>query len=186
MSIVSLIYDERTRYVDFFDLAVRSAKSENPVAASELLISVNDESIQYPYRYLRLDLIGKTEANEDKVYELWLDPDTNVDGKGFDLGGLTLEIYPFTWCGAQIAFDKALPDEEKLKRFLTEWLDIADERADPDSGLSNAIHSATHIETNGQLWFLTIDFGTASSDALLDLIDLLSNEGMTRIIITSS
>jgi hypothetical protein len=186
MTIVSLISGERARYVDYFEFAVTSAKSENPTAVSELLISINNESIPYPYRYLRMDLIGKTDANEDKVYDLWLDPDATVDGKGFNLGDFTVELYPFTWCSTQIAFDKALPDEEKLKGFLTEWLDIADDRTDPRSGRSNAIHSASQIETNGELWFLTIDFGTAPADALLDLIDFLANEGMTRIIVQSN
>jgi hypothetical protein len=41
-------------------------------------------------------------------------------------------------------------------------------------------------EANGQLWYLTIDFGTAPADTMLDLLDFLANEGMAdRIVITS-
>jgi len=73
----------------------------------------------------------------------------------------------------------------KLEAVLTTWLDVDDKRVTP-SGVANAIHSVSPVETNGQLWFFTIDFGTAAADAMLDLIDFIANEALAeRIIITS-
>ena len=186
MSIVSIATAERDRYVAYFDASLAEARSQNPESASELLIAINNEAMPYPYRYLRVDLIGKLPDGSDRVYELWLDPAPDAEGRGFDLGPVKIEMYPFTWCSVQLAFDRPLPDMAKLEALLTQLLDIDDSRSNSGTALANAIHSVSQIETNGELWYLTIDFGTAPVDALLDLIDFLMAEGMSRIIVASN
>lgn len=184
MSVVSIISAERERYVSYFETVVAGIPA-NRSTARELLIAVNDDSREFPYRYLRVDLIERKEDGSDQIFEVWLDPPENMQATGFQLGPVAIEIYPFTWCSTQIAFDRPLPDLAKLEGLLTQWLDTSDASTEP-SRVANAIHSVTPIETNGQLWFLTIDFGTAPADVLLDLIDFLANEGMVdRIAITS-
>lgn len=184
MPVVSTISAERERYVSYFETVVADVISKRP-SARELLLSINNDALAYPYRYLRVDLIEKAEDGSDQISEVWLDPSKDVEARGFRLGPVAIELYPFTWCATQVAFDRPLPDVGKLEGFLTRWLDVTDSATGP-SGAANAIHSATPIETNGKLWFLTIDFGTAPHDALLDLIDFLANDGMVeRIIITS-
>ncbi len=84
----------------------------------------------------------------------------------------------------QIAFDRP-PDRDKLEALLTDWLDTEDASQGGGWGSANAIHSASPIETNGEFWYLTIDFGTAPADVLLDLMDFLGNQGADRIIILS-
>lgn len=185
MSVVSMISAERERYVSYFESVAADVASRPSASARELLISINNEALPYPYRYARADLIEKGNDGSDQIYEVWLDPPHDIEARGFQLGPVSIEVYPFTWCAAQIAFDRALPDVSKLEALITKWLDVDDAATSP-TGTSNAIHSATPVETNGQLWFLTIDFGTAAADMLLDLIDFLANEGgVDRIIITS-
>jgi hypothetical protein len=184
MSLVSIISAERERYVSYFETVVAGIPA-NPSRVRELLISINNDALEYPYRYVRVDLIEKREDGSDLISEVWLDPPENMEAIGFQLGTVTIEIYPFTWCSTQIAFDRSLPDIAKFEGLLMQWLDTSDATTGP-SGVANAIHSVTPIETNGQLWFLTIDFGTAPADVLLDLIDFLANEGMVdRIVIAS-
>ena len=74
----------------------------------------------------------------------------------------------------------------KLEALLTQLLDIDDSRSNSGTALANAIHSVSQIETNGELWYLTIDLRTSTVDALLDLIDFLMAEGMSRIIAPSN
>lgn len=183
MSIVSLIAAEQARYVAFFERAVVDARRARTQAVRELLISINNEALPYPYRYLRIDLIAKQSHGSDEVLQFLDGPDPGVEGRGFNLGGAIVEFHPFAWCEAQIAFDAPPADLQAIETFLTAWLDLEDRNRTGDAGPANAIHSATPIETNGQLWFLTIDFGTAPPDALIDFIDLLLNQGMNRIIV---
>ncbi len=185
MSIVSLIAAEQARYVDFFERAVADARRARTHAARELLISINNEALAYPYRYLRIDLITKESQGPNEFLQLLDGPDPGFEGRSFDLGGAIIELHPFAWCETQIAFDAPPADLHSIETYLTDWLDLEDRKRTGDAGPPNAIHSATPIETNGQLWFLTIDFGTAPPDALIDLIDLLLNQGMNRIIILS-
>lgn len=185
MSVVSVISAERERYAAYFESVAADVASKAPVHARELLISINNDALAYPYRYVRADLIEKTADGSDQLYEVWLDPPRDAEAKGFQLGPVRIEIYPFTWCCAQIAFDRPLPDLSKLEALLTAWLDVGDAKTG-STGVANAIHSASPVETNGQLWYMTIDFGTAAADTMLDLIDFLANEGMVdRIIVTS-
>lgn len=185
MSVVSMIAAERDRYVAYFEKLSEEIKSSGKPFARELLISLNNEALTYPYRYIRADFITKNPDGADQVFEAWLDPAEDAEARGFQLGPVGIEIYPFTWCAAQIAFDRPLPNVDQLEALLTRWLDVSDLAASL-SGAANSIHSVTPIESNGQLWYLTIDFGSSPADTLLDLIDFLMNEGMvTRIIITS-
>lgn len=186
MSVVSIIAAERERYVAHFERTVSKVSSAAPESARELLISINSDTLPYPYRYFRADLISKSADGTDLVQEVWLDPPQDAEGHGFQLGPVRIELYPFTWCSTQIAFDRRVPDLSKLDALLTQWLDVSETLTSDPAGPSKAIHSATQIETNGELWFLTIDFGTAPADVLLDLIDFLANEVMAdRIVITS-
>jgi len=185
MSVVSIISAERERYTAHFEAIVAGMVSSGSSHARELLISINNDAIPYPYRYLRVDLIEKAADGSNQLSEVWLDPPHDFEATGFQLGSVRIEIYPFTWCSTQIAFDRPLSDLSKLEAVLTAWLDIDDKRVTP-SGVANAIHSVSPVETNGQLWFFTIDFGTAAADGMLDLIDFIANEALAeRIIITS-
>jgi hypothetical protein len=185
MSALSMVTAERERYAAYFEAALAEARSGNRECARELLIAIDQEALPFPYRYLRVDCIGKHPDGSDRLHEFWLDPPEDAEARGFQLGPVSIEIHPFTWCSAQIAFDRPLPDMGRLEALLTVWLDIGDANPDPVSGSARAIHSATPVETNGTLWYLTIDFGTAPADVMLDLIDFLGNEGMDRIIVLS-
>lgn len=185
MSVVSLITAERDRYVAFFEKAASEALAANPQAARELLISINEPAPPYPYRYVRVDVFGKLPDGSDRAYELWLDPAPESEGRGFDLGPATIEIYPFTWCSATVAFNHPPRDIAALEDRLTDLLDIHDERWTENSPASGSIHSVTPMESNGEFSYLTIDSGTAPADALLDLIDFFLDEGSTRVLVQS-
>lgn len=183
MSIVSIAAAERERYVQHFEASLANLRSRNAQCARELLISIDNEALPYPYRYVRVDAIETLNGARDTLYEFWLDPAADAEARGFQLGPVTVEIYPFTWCAAQIAFDRP-PDTNKLEALLTGWLHVEDENS-AGEGPAKAIHSASPVETNGELWYLTIDFGTAPADVFLDLLDFHGNEGADRIIILS-
>lgn len=221
ISLISLIESAHIRYTDYFVDAVERAKSENPDLVSEFLIPLSDDSIPYPYRHFRADLMGEDEEDNTRAVELWQDPpsedhDPHARAYAFNLGTVTVEIHPFTWCAAQIQFNHALSDESVITEFLEEWMDPQDRAYDNGEPFAFAIHFATQIQqstaeseappeaatgrstelyaaeewdeddTNPRLSTLTIDFGTAPAEALLDLIERLTLDGATEILIRSN
>lgn len=226
ISLISLIDSAHARYTDYFADAVTRAKSENPDVVSEFLIPLSDDSIPFPYRHFRADLMGEDEDDNTRAVELWQDPPTDVEhdpearAYAFDLGTVKVEIHPFTWCAAQITFDHELSDESLIADYLEEWMDPQDRAYDNGEAYAFAIHSATQIQQisdprterttpakprargrstdlyaaepsrfdadEDTISTLTLDLGTAPAEALIDLIERLTHDGATEILIRSN
>ncbi|MCC2601535.1 hypothetical protein [Sphingopyxis yananensis] len=221
ISLISLIDSAHARYTEYFADAVTRAKSENPDVVSEFLIPLSDDSIPFPYRHFRADLMGEDEDDNTRAVELWQDPPSEEDDPharayAFNLGTVRVEVHPFTWCAAQITFDHALSDESLIADYLEEWMDPQDRAYDNGEPFAFAIHSATQIQqsspeseadpetatgrstdlyaaeewdeddTPPRLSTLTLDLGTAPAEALLDLIERLTHDGATEILIRSN
>ena len=185
MNLQQILSSQRERYVQHFLHARRQLSEKEPALVSELLISINNENIPYPYRYLRVDLLYKTIDGEPKPVEVRIDPDPSFSPRVFSFGPLTLEVQPFNWNDIQILFNQAPKDIKQIEGWITHWLDIKDENPENPSGLTGAIHSFTPMESDGKYWRLIGDFGTAPIDALVEFINILGAQGMTRIAIRS-
>lgn len=151
ISLISLIDSAHARYTEYFAEAVTRAKSENPDVVSEFLIPLSDDSIPFPYRHFRADLMGEDEDDNTRAVELWQDPPSEEDDPearayAFNLDTVRVEIHPFTWCAAQITFDHALSDESLIADYLEEWMDPQDRAYDNGEAYAFAIHSATQIQ----------------------------------------
>nr|WP_063573474.1 hypothetical protein [Luteibacter rhizovicinus] len=185
MSIEVIIGAERERYVTSYIEAKARLSASHEDIVGELLISINNDAIPYPYRYVRADLVSKDENGQPALSEVRIDVDPAFEARGYDFGAFQVEVYPFTWSSVQVVFDKEPRSLQQIEGWITRWLDVEDRRASSDDGLSCAVHSFTQIETNGHWWFLTGDFGTAPADALIEFVDLLASQGMSRIVLKS-
>lgn len=166
----------------------RSPNKERKVASNAntstfALDQCSSQSCPYPYRYVRADLVSKGENGQPALSEVRIDTDPAFESRGYNFGALRLEVYPFTWSRVQIAFDKPPRSVQQIEGWITRWLDVEDRGAASHDGLSGAVHSFSQIETNGQWWFLTGDFGTAPADALLEFIELIASQGISRIVL---
>jgi hypothetical protein len=184
MSIVSQITAEQARYAAVFERGIAAIRAEGPLSR-ELLISINNDAIPYPYRYIRADIVRSNADGSPGFIQIQGEVDPSVRRKRYNLGGAVVELRPFSWDDAQIAFNVAPRDLAAIERFITTWLDVDDSKRTQDDAPALAIHSASRIETNGALWFLTLDLGTAPPDVLLDLIDLLLDQGATEVYVLS-
>lgn len=72
--------------------------NEAEETVGELLISIKNEAIPYPYRYLRVDVMSTSPDGLPKPYKVKIDIDPSVEAKGFNFGEFIVEVYPFTWC----------------------------------------------------------------------------------------
>lgn len=183
VSIEAVISAERERYVNFYGEAKASLSASREDVVGELLISINNEQMPYPYRYVRADIVSKGESGQPEVSEVRLDADPTFEARGYNFGAFQVEVYPFTWSNVQVVFDKPPRDVRQIEGWITRWLDVDDLGERSHQGLSGAAHSFSQIESNGQWWFLTADLGTAPSDALVEFIELLASQGMSRIVL---
>lgn len=151
ISLISLIESAHARYTEYFAEAVSRAKSENPDVVSEFLIPLSDDSIPFPYRHFRADLMGEDEDDNTRAVELWQDPPSDdaaaeAHAYSFNLGTVTVDVHPFTWCAAQISFNHQLSDESLIADYLEEWMDPQDRAYDNGELYAYAIHFATQIQ----------------------------------------
>jgi hypothetical protein len=183
VSIEAVISAERERYVSFYTEAKASLSASREDVVGELLISINNNEIPYPYRYVRADIVAKGESGQPELSEVRLDTDPAFEARRYNFGAFQMEVYPFTWSAVQVVFDKPPRNVQQIEGWITRWLDVDDRGATSHQGLSGAVHSFSQIESNGQWWFLTGDFGTAPADALIEFIELLASQGMSRIVL---
>lgn len=183
MSIEAVISAERQRYVNFYIEAKATLSANSEDVVGELLVSINNDEIPYPYRYVRADLVSKGENGLPALSEVRIDVDPAFEARGYNFGAFQVEVHPFIWSSVQVVFDKPPRSVQQIEGWITRWLDVEGDGATSHDGLSGAVHSFSQIETNGQWWFLTGDFGTAPADALVEFIELLAAQGMSRIVL---
>jgi len=183
MSIEAIIRREQQRYVDFFVGAKAALLQENAQVQTEVLISQRDETISYPYRYMRVDARHMQSEGKWSFNMLHLGADPEVDSCRYDCGTFQLDIHPFAWSDMQIIFDKPPTDMGKIEKWITHWLDVEDTGAYAHSGVSGAIHNFFPVEQRDPLWILMGDMGTAPPEALLELLTELGRQGMSHMVI---
>lgn len=176
------IEDTRERYVRFFLAARDKRMAGDPNVVSEILISLNTDTLEYPYRYLRVDLLGKKVDGTAKAIAVVMDP-AAAEVRSYSLGTATVDVHPFAWCSVNLVMSHEPVDMEKLESWMTRWLDIDDQVPAGPNGESLAIHSFSPLRREGSQWILHADFGTAPGSALLELIEFLSEQGVRRFAI---
>lgn len=185
MGIEDLIAAERERYVNRFAAALDELRCQEANVANEVLISINDEALRYPFRYFRPDALVANTDGTPRVSRFDLGDGETFQPCGFDFGTFSLEVRPFRWDDIQFAFDKPPSNQTQLEGWITRWLNVEDDWRERDDALSNAAHSFTRIENNDDWWYLTADFGTAPAQAAVEFLELLAFQGMKRIVMHS-
>ncbi|MES2787684.1 MAG: hypothetical protein V4684_19615 [Pseudomonadota bacterium] len=184
MTLREIFENERKRYVELLLATKAELLQQSPATSSEVLISINNEAIPYPYRYLRIDILSKAADGAVRPYYVTPAPDGSAEPRGYNMGSFEMQVYPFTWNAVNIKFDQPLKSPELLEAWATRWLDIKDTHA--SAALAQAIHSLGRIEPQDDWRLFTVDFGSAPVIALTELIDLLATEGARRIILQSA
>ncbi|SMH51139.1 hypothetical protein [Mesorhizobium australicum] len=91
-----------------------------------------------------------------------------------DYRQMSLEIAPFHWDSLSIEFEKDTVGQSRFEQWFDRWFDIDDERVS-DGGVSGIIHSAI-VEPKR----ISLDMGSAPSDALFELLDVLRESGVKQ------
>jgi hypothetical protein len=115
-------------------------------------------------------------------------PTVEIEGLRSSVGSLTLDgveivIEDFSWNTCEFVFQREPGLEPEFSAWFSSWID-QDSRA-PVDGLRGVIHSAMKPVVVGDLWLLSVDFGSASPTAFIELIALICRKYSGRLIITT-
>ena len=90
-------------------------------------------------------------------------------------GARRIVVSPFAWDAVHVAGENGSIDPVLFERWFDKWFDLADDRPQ-GPGLGEIIHSA--ILSDGGI---SLDMGSATVEALSELLDALEASGLQRV-----
>jgi hypothetical protein len=176
-----ILYTERERYFNFFVQTIDSLKNAELHWATELLVQPTNDNLIEPFNLVRLDFISKSESGEHSIKDIRLDKNLDYNKLEFTIEDLKVTLNPFCWNSCEFTVDRI--EMDKLKQWVAKWLKIDQE---VDNKPSNAIHSCSLPQTNGNMTTFTIDFGTTSPNTFADFLNLIAHSGGTTVSIETT
>ena len=152
--------------------------------AKELLLELNGEEQDRTFKLYRLDYYEQVDGQSHPTE---LAPDTYVSHPPIDysLGQLNIQLNPFYWHGCDFVLDKETNQIDWLKTWTKKWIDDEDKNPTDNDGLSNVIHNVTRPTKENNGIKFSVDFGTATADCFMDLIQEIEKQRILKLRIGS-
>jgi hypothetical protein len=166
----------RDHYVEQFRAFVHEQRESSTKGAPEVKLRLSDESELFQHLYCA-DFI---KGDEPRVVELQPDRFLAFEPVSGSFGSAALAIEHLRWDDVLIRHDAREP-LERLTDWFGNWFDPEDQRLDQANDLGNVIHSLLV-----QPGMLSLDMGSAATDALWDVLDILEKAGAKTIRISAS
>ena len=169
----------RHRYLSFYRRSIEELKTE-PGFAVELLVQPNGRTMPVPFYLMRIDIIsGDSGAPEIRRIA------DSIEGVGsrvnFQLpSGVQVQQHAFSWEALRLRFSDPRFRIESLEGWLTRWLDVEEVRQPDSWGLSGVVHDLAWTTEQGS-WQLDVDLGSASLEALEELLSGIATAGVTSV-----
>jgi len=173
--VTAFISRVRDHYVEQFRAFAEQQKRKCAVGASEVKLELSDRSELFRRMYC-VDFI-ENDGDKHKVVELQPALFLKFDTISGSFGAAALSIEHLRWDDVKIYHDLPTSPTDAI----SEWFDPDDSRLDQNADLSAVIHSL-YIQPG----VLSIDLGTAPSDAFWDILAVLEHGGATFIRVSSS
>lgn len=175
----SLIQNVRDHYVRQFVAFATMQREQWGSGSSEVKFELSSSSELYRSLYC-IDFAAR--VGEEAIFRE-LQPDLILSFEPFalEVRGVPLRVEQLVWDDVEIRHDAKELSSDELARWFNYWFDPEDTRLDPDAEVGRIIHSI--VVKPG---YLSLDLGTATADALWDIVDLISAGGATRIQVNSS
>jgi hypothetical protein len=168
----------RDHYADQFHTFVKQQRANCSQGASEVKLQLGAQSELFDRLYC-VDFIKNDGARE--IVEFQPENILSFEPIVGTFGQAALTIEHLRWDDVLIRHDLDDLPSEHLSSWFQLWFDPEDARHDPHSELSETIHSVL-IQPS----CISIDFGTAGSDAFWEILQLLEDAGASRIEVGSS
>ena len=95
---------------------------------------------------------------------------------------MRVELISFCWDCMIFRLSPSKPDEDWqwLTAWFLRWFDVDDKNEKDEDGLYRVVHFISDPETTGSTTKFLVDFGSAMSGALADLLDRIAEQGYTK------
>lgn len=180
MEFKEIINHQRQSYIK----QLKAFYADRNDGAREILMALNGEDETLLFKLTRLDYLVKIDG-EFKIEELSPDTYSNHPPISFTYGQLQVELNPFFWHGCEFIVDEEFENLDWLRTWTKTWIDEEDKFQSDNDGFTGAIHNVTFPTTERQRTKFTVDFGTASTEAFMNLINLIKDTGTRNLIINS-
>lgn len=191
MDVRTLIAPVRDSYVRAFERAVLDFKlnrSKHYLLECSLGQIEETEAGMFPLP-MRHDLLPLVDGRPDSIAVIREERPTQVPESVVEINGIPITIRQFTWDQFEIraAGARHSADMSPVLDWFDRWFDRAGRRPEMAGGIRGVIHSL-----HGPFWtedgmVIEVDLGTATADALVDLLYAVSHLAPTAIeVITPS
>ncbi len=177
MDAVTFISRIRDHYIQQFQAFAEDQRRNCKQGAAEVKLQLNEGDLFQ--RLYCADFI----KNDGQSVILELQPGSvlTFEPVSIPFGAASLTIEHLRWDDVMLYHDVAELPPQDLAKWFHLWFDPNDERFDRDAQLSNVIHSL--LVKPG---VLSIDFGSAATEALRDMLELIEAAGAKVIRVSSS
>lgn len=177
ITVEKIISRARDHYVDQFLSLVSHQMDQHEDGAAEVKLKLADDSAVFKQLYCADFLHG----DPPQVVEFQVKNIEDIEPVAVTIGRCFISVEQVIWGNVILRHDVDGFSGSNLSDWFSYWFDPTDERQEPGYGVSNIIHSVS-IEHR----LICVDFGTAVSQALWELLDLLEVAGANDIRINSS
>jgi hypothetical protein len=188
MKLIPHIQNARDAYLAFLRECLSRARDQHDNVAAESVVRLGGPpDWTLLQRTIRVDLLWK-ENNEPRAAKVEIEgvlPGSAVGA--MQVGSMEVLVHPVAWNFCPVRLTHAAADFSPLNDWYRKWLA---EDAPPESdefGLSGVVHSLSPPMREGQGgaggagWLLLVDFGSAPTDALVELLQALQTMGATDV-----
>ncbi|MCT4611299.1 MAG: hypothetical protein N4A70_19085 [Pelagimonas sp.] len=176
MDILSLLDALRSDYLSRFEVAYQQQSGIYEQVTTEIAFEIS----KGPYKRLYvIDLLGK-DGEALSAVEVATDEDSYLGGLSLQYKALSVEFDCVSWEAMRFSFR---PVPERLTGFeawFDKWIDLEAIRRIDGQVFSNVIHFAW-LESG----LLDVDFGSAPTDAVIELLDLFQTSGVKSVLVSS-
>ena len=181
MKLIKILEQHRAHYIKHFFECSKSCDGSNEV----LLDQKSDDPVEL-YRLYRFDCLEKKEDGNYKIIEYNNDSHLCHPEISFTLNSMEIELNPIYWNGIEIDVFGFNEKWEKVHGWIIKWIDSNDKKEiEPIGSMSGLIHNFQRPEITTEKIQLAIDFGTANTIAMTELLNILQENNTYKIRIHS-
>ena len=185
-NIYTVLEQVREHYLSGYIDAAENYRLKFTSSSPEVLLELpSREDKPYPYRLYRVDLMSgaveppnMTEFNHDS--HLTYEPIEALVSNH-----LSVTLSSTSWNAVEFESECYDPQSNLLTDWALKWIDVEEKNTQNESGFGGYVHSITYPEEKNGKCIFSVDFGSAGTDSVYELINVFLGLGVTRLAIHS-
>lgn len=180
--LVSYFQQAHDIYLEVYEKALAQYRMEDPNCTAEIGFKIPEPNLLIE-SFGRVDLVMKI-GEKTEFVEIQIDNIKLAKEALFELEGIEIVLFPIVWNGIYFHCENFDFRNSNFIEWLDKWLDIEDKSYLKNKDFQNVIHRVA-VEQNSE-FIVSIDFGSAPIDSLLEFISVLKAVGNQSVRLDSA